>query len=172
MKYPWFVNLSRDEELWQILTFRVAVKLSKQKKDVESGHKIGYVDFENVAVTEEAFGSGSVVVNGEPKVVKFSKKNVHRERVTVSDKKLFVTGVPSHIRDEDLSKVLGKCTISGREDGKKYFFAEYNGPEEQRSALERLSDAQIDGSKIQATPAYEKAIISGIKGLRRKGEVN
>lgn len=145
--------------------FRVDIKITKQRKNKDSTVLVGYVEFEDTETTESAHGDGSVQIGGESKVLYYAKRKdqPQREKVIISDKKLFVTGVPDTVNEDELTSLLGDCTISGRENGKKFFFAEYSTPEDQTKALSKLTNAQIGGQKIMATPAYEKARMGGRK---------
>lgn len=168
IKYPWFVKLSHDENFGQILTFRTSVKLSKQRRSRDEDLKVGYVEFETVEDTEKAYGEGSIKVGGEMKALHYAKRKDQRmrERVVVSNKKVYISGIPEDTDKDELSALLGNCRISGGDKGKSYLFAEYDNSEEQEKALNRINNSKIKGSKLFATQAYEKANI-GRTGRKR-----
>ncbi|UYI26836.1 heterogeneous nuclear ribosnucleoprotein A2/B1 [Encephalitozoon cuniculi] len=158
--------------LRQILTSRISIKLSKQRRSRDEDLKVGYVEFETVEDTEKAYGEGSVKVAGEAKALHYAKRKDQRmkERVIVSSKKVYISGIPEDTDKDELSALLGNCRISGGDKGKNYLFAEYDNSEEQERALSKINNMKIKGSKLFAMPAYEKANIGRIG--RRKGDFN
>ncbi|AFM99014.1 hypothetical protein KMI_14g19300 [Encephalitozoon hellem] len=139
------------------------VKLSKQRRSRDEDLKVGYVEFETIEDTEKAYGEGKVQVAGEPRQLHFARRRDQRmkERVIVSSKKVYISGIPDDTNKDELCSLLGNCKISG-DKGKNYLFAEYDNSEEQEKALNKINNMKINGSKLYAMPAYEKANIGRI----------
>lgn len=150
--------------LRQILTSRAGVKLSKQRRSRDEDLKVGYVEFETIEDTERAYGEGKVQIAGEARALHFARRRDQRmkERVIVSSKKVYISGVPEDTSKDELSSLLGNCRISGGDKGKNYLFAEYDNSEEQEKALNKINTMKINGSKLFAMPAYEKANIGRV----------
>ncbi|AFN83703.1 hypothetical protein EROM_090870 [Encephalitozoon romaleae SJ-2008] len=140
------------------------IKLSKQRRPKNEDLKVGYVEFETIEDTEKAYGQGQVLVAGESRDLHFAKRRDQRmkERVIVSSKKVYISGVSEDTNKDELSSLLGNCKISGGDKGKNYLFAEYDNSEEQEKALNRINTMKINGSKLFAMPAYEKANIGRV----------
>lgn len=153
------MKLSRDEDFETDTNFRTSVKLSKQKRTRDENLKVGYVEFETVEATEKAYGEGSIKLGGEARGLHYAKRKDQRlkERVVVSNKKVYISGIPEDVVKDELSSLLGNCRISGGDKGRNYLFAEYDNSEEQEKALSRINNTKIKGSKLFAMPAYEKA---------------
>lgn len=165
------MNLSLDENFESDTNFRIGVKLIKQKKG-KDGLKVGYVEFESVAATEIAHGSGNVEIGGVQRSLHYARRRNHRkDNVAVSSKKIYISGIPNDVDENELSDLLGECKISGTDNGKSYIFAEYESNEKQKKALEKLNNIQFMNSRLFATPAYERAHDSG-RFDRRRGEVD
>lgn len=146
----------------QILTFRTSVKLSKQRRNRDEELQVGYIEFDDVNVTESAYGEGRIDVDGESHALHYAKRKEQRlkEKMMISNKKLFVSGLPGDMSKDELCSLLGDCKISGAEEGKSYVFAEYKSRDEQEKALSRLNTGLFKGVKLFVTPAYEKASLS------------
>lgn len=157
----------------QILTFRISIKLSKQRRGKEEELKVGYIEFDGVDVTENVYEDGDIKICGESKALHYAKRKDQKfkEKVTVSSKKLFISGIPNGTDRDELCSLLGDCKISGADKGKSYVFAEYENNEKQEEALSRLNNIQFKDAKLFVTPAYEKASLSNSKLSRKRSEI-
>nr|QBZ39708.1 polyA-binding protein [Sporanauta perivermis] len=150
----------------------VSIKLNKQRRGKDEDLQVGYIEFDDVDVTETAYGDGNIKVEGESKALHYAKKKDQRikEKVTISNKKLFVSGIPSDAEKDEICSLLGDCKISGADKGRSYIFAEYENSEKQEEALNRLNNSQIRSSRLFATPAYEKADLNGGRFVKRRND--
>ncbi|KAM0671369.1 hypothetical protein CWI42_021820 [Ordospora colligata] len=136
----------------------IGVKLLKQKKGKEEGMKVAYIEFDSVDITENAFGDGTIKIAGAVKNLRYAKKRAQKfgEKGVISEKKVYVSGIPLDADKDDLSKLLGKCTISGLEKRSGYVFAEYSTHKERDDAITRINNSKLNNVALSASPAYER----------------
>lgn len=160
------ISLVRETEL--VMTtivsdtnFRIGIKLLKQKKGKEEGLKVAYVEFDSVEITESVFGEGTAKIGGALRSLRYAKKRAPKfgEKGVVSEKKIYVSGIPLDTEKDDLSKLLGKCTISGLEKRNGYVFAEYSTHKERDDAIIRINNSKFNDTTLSASPAYERPVL-------------
>lgn len=136
--------------------FRVGIKISQVKGKFGKTRTVGTVEFDDVTIVEEIVGQENITIGDETFHVYFSKNQSTLEKVTVSDKKLYIRGLPKDLGDLDLNQMLGACKISTIKGDSSIVFAEFDTPDEQEQALEKLAKLEVGGKKVRASKAFDK----------------
>ncbi|EQB61490.1 polyadenylate binding protein [Vairimorpha apis BRL 01] len=133
----------------------IGIKITQVKGKFGKSRTVGIVEFDDVTIVEEIVGQENITIGEETFHVYFSKNQSSVEKVTVSDKKLYIR-IPKDLRDLDLNEMLGDCKISTTKNDSGIVFAEFDTPDKQEQALEKLANYEVDGKKVRASKAFDK----------------
>ncbi len=153
------MNLSHDDNLESDTNFSVAVRLSKSKRRNSSEEElVANIEFDTVENAEEAYGDEKVTVLKKQYPLFYARRQLqNKEKVMMSNNKLYIKGLSKGTEEEkELTNLLGNCRITSANTERPIMFIEFETPEEQKEALEKLSNTDICGKKIYASPAFEK----------------
>lgn len=129
---------------------------------------VGTIEFKDTDCVEEACGEGKVNIEGQSYNLYFAKSQSNKEKVIISDKKVYIKGLPKDIEESELADMLGKCKISTTSSGSHIVFAEFDTPEEQKTALDKLEKMEFNGRRVKARKALEKVYTLKPKGRKDK----
>ncbi|RVE41145.1 hypothetical protein evm_014205 [Chilo suppressalis] len=136
----------------------VAVKLNKTKRRGMPESLDANIELDTVESAEAVYGDGKITIKGKEYPLYYARRSMqNKEKVMMSSNKLYIKGLTKGEEEEkELTSLLGNCRITSANTERPIMFIEFDTPEEQKTALEKLSNTDICGRKVYASPAFEK----------------
>ncbi|WUR04397.1 RNA-binding protein [Vairimorpha necatrix] len=164
------VSVKQIADAFSKYEFKITSINIKEVYRRDGGKKlVGNVEFKDTESIEEVVASEKISINNEEYPVYFAKGQSSKEKVIISDKKLYIKGLPKDLQESEIIDMLGKCKISTTNQGSHIVFAEFESSGEQQAALDKLENMEIKGRQVRARKALEKVFPPKGKFRREKG---